>query len=48
MKNNDKTKEQLLKETALLKAKIAELEKSEVERLSSEQAGNRQHIDNKF
>jgi len=37
----NKTREQLLKEINLLKAKIAELGKFEIERLSAEQAGKR-------
>jgi len=39
MENSTKTKEQLLREVSELKTKIADLEKSETERLSAEQAG---------
>jgi len=38
MKSDDKTKEQLLKEIYLLKAKIGELEKSEIDRTQAEEA----------
>ena len=41
MRDEDKTKEQLVNELAELRQRITELEASETERLSAEQAGKR-------
>ncbi len=44
MRDEDKTKEQLVNELAELRQRIAELEALETERLSAEQAGKRAEV----